>query len=682
MNNKSILQTNFNFPSGYLHLRMIRYILLGFVSIIIAEANAQSNKSLLLADQYFDEGEYYTAADLYGQYLNQFKKSGTKSYFPLHSSKYREKQSGNYKNQIDIKYKQAESYRLSNLFTEAENLYTQCYKKDSVHFAESLFWIAFCQRNNGNFEGAEKTLNRFFKEASVDSKNYSAALKEKQTLEFIRNSLTKPDSILYKIKKVNTASVKQNNVFAPIALENQFMITGTQQQMVYEGSNPYVNRLFISSLNEDNMDILQPVPFESIDSNFNQGTATVSTNGQYLYFTQWKKENGKVNSSIYYSVKTANGWDQPRLLHSVNQAESNSKHPFCSKDGKYLFFVSDRKEGFGSFDIWFATMLQDGTTTKPVNAGSVINTAHDEISPFYHSNTQTLVFASDKIPGMGGFDLYTSSGKEQQWSQPQNMGYPINSTRDENHFFSSAKDNMLEQAFFNSDRGSGCCMDIYSVSKIAKTHVLTGVVFDCINNEPLPGVTVILKDATGKSFNAITTSNGKYSFELKDQSQHQLFMMKEKYNSVDTNMDIEKINDINWQVDTLFNKDLCLDKKPSIKMENVITVFFDFNQSKLKVQGIQQLDSIYNMLQNNSSASIQISGYTDGVGSEKYNKILSDKRAKACADYLTGKGIDKNKISFESFGACCPLEMELINGRDNPDGRSMNRRALILINND
>jgi outer membrane protein OmpA-like peptidoglycan-associated protein len=119
-----------------------------------------------------------------------------------------------------------------------------------------------------------------------------------------------------------------------------------------------------------------------------------------------------------------------------------------------------------------------------------------------------------------------------------------------------------------------------------------------------------------------------------------------------------------------------------IKVENVVTVYFDFDKSQLKERGVAQLDSIYNVLAENVTATIQISGYTDGLGTAEYNKVLSDKRAKTCADYLIGKGIDTNRISFESFGACCPIEMELINGRDNPDGRSMNRRALINIDKD
>jgi len=114
-------------------------------------------------------------------------------------------------------------------------------------------------------------------------------------------------------------------------------------------------------------------------------------------------------------------------------------------------------------------------------------------------------------------------------------------------------------------------------------------------------------------------------------------------------------------------------------VENVVTLYFDFDKNILKDREKQVLDSIYNVLLEANTTTIQISGYTDGLGTEQYNNKLSDRRAKACADYLIKKGIDKARISFVSFGKCCPIEMELINGRDNPDGRVKNRRALINI---
>jgi len=146
--------------------------------------------------------------------------------------------------------------------------------------------------------------------------------------------------------------------------------------------------------------------------------------------------------------------------------------------------------------------------------------------------------------------------------------------------------------------------------------------------------------------------------------------------------------------DRLTNAALCMEKKPVeipeekpeeklvIKVEDVVTVYFDFDKSILKPEMINKLDSIYTIMVENTAATIQISGFTDGLGTEDYNIKLSDRRARACAVYLVHKGIDAGRISFVSFGACCPIEMELINGRDNPDGRSRNRRALINVKKD
>jgi outer membrane protein OmpA-like peptidoglycan-associated protein len=210
--------------------------------------------------------------------------------------------------------------------------------------------------------------------------------------------------------------------------------------------------------------------------------------------------------------------------------------------------------------------------------------------------------------------------------------------------------------------------------------MMTGVIRDCRDNEPVENASVVMKDASGKTFSVTTGVDGKYSFELNGNiKQGQLLVSKDKYNEKTENISIEGIDETNWQTDILKNADVCIEKKLVIKVENIVTVYFDFDKSEIKERGISQLDSIYDVLNEDTTLNIQVSGYTDGRGSVEYNKKLSDKRAKACADYLIQRGIEANRISFESFGACCPVEMELLNGRDNPDGRSMNRRALINI---
>jgi outer membrane protein OmpA-like peptidoglycan-associated protein len=198
---------------------------------------------------------------------------------------------------------------------------------------------------------------------------------------------------------------------------------------------------------------------------------------------------------------------------------------------------------------------------------------------------------------------------------------------------------------------------------------------------------VITKNSSGQDFHLITDSGGKFSFDPVGDINSQVFnIRKANYKEKLTLAATESVNESDLLTDVYMNVPICInkiekpeEKKLEIKAENVVSVYFDFDKSLLKDRGTEILDSIYRVLVENKTASIQISGYTDGLGTDDYNRRLSDKRAKACANYLIKKGMVVSRITFVSFGECCPVEMEIISGRDNPDGRSMNRRALINI---
>jgi outer membrane protein OmpA-like peptidoglycan-associated protein/tetratricopeptide (TPR) repeat protein len=675
----TILSKPINNKNPYKFVKSIFFLLIG--CSILSQAQSQVDKRLEQADQFFAAGEYFTAAGLYGQFLNPANKFKSSSDFPLNSKRNTQGKMGKGENANSILFKQAESYRLSNYWSEAANLYKICFEKEPAKYASALYLYAVCQRSIGNYQAAEESLDRFLNEHANENSYQQAALNEKQTLQFIKSQLVRPDTILYQVRKINTSFGNDKGVFAPVATSaNAMMITSTQTDSVASGINPYHNRLFNALLSNEGLQITDQVVIEGNDALQNQGAASVSSNGNHMYFTQWKKENGKVISAIYLSKKADNGWSQPLFLSSVNQPGYSSKQPFISADGKYLYFASDRSGGSGNFDIWFAPINEDGTTGEPVNAGNILNSASNEQAPFYHNSTGTLVFASDRMPGMGGFDLFTAKGDQTFWKQPENLGHPVNSSRDDVYFFTADKTTVLNNAIVSSDRGSECCLATFAVSKANKKKRLTGVIRDCKDDQAVADAIIVMKDASGKDVTVTTNADGQYTFELTGaSSQQQLFINKEKYNEKISDVTIAGSNESNWQTDTLYNASLCIEKKLVIKVENVVTVYFDFDQSLIKERGIAQLDSIFNVLMEDTLATIQISGYTDGRGTVEYNKILSDKRAKACADYLIAKGIDAGRISFESFGACCPVEMELLNGRDNPDGRSMNRRALINI---
>lgn len=647
---------------------------------------SQKNGPLQLADQYFAAGDYYTAANLYKQYLNPSKKLTSGTDFPLNVK--RRRAGGGNKNisRNDILFKQAESYRLANYWAEAAATYKEYIDKNDTRLTEALYWYAVCQRSVGKYAAAEESLNKVIVSAGANSSYRTDAQTELQTLKYIRKEIARPDSILVTLRKLNIPGSNDKGAFAVTQVNgNQFLVSSTEPDSTQtKGINPYHSHLFYATLNNGSLTNMNPVDFPDQSIKDNQGAASISKDGKYIYFSQWKRINGKTVSAIYYSVKQSKGWSEPVLLPLVNVNGYSSKQPFCSTDGKYIFFASDRPGGSGKFDIWYAELKADGTTGKPVNLGTEVNTGGDEQSPFYHNSSSTLVFSSNGRQGLGGYDLFSAKGSEATWAAPQNLGYPVNSSRDDLYFFTDEKNGLLTDAIFSSDRGTGCCLETYTISKRPKMKLLRGTVRDCKDNNPVANAIVSLKDAAGNIKEDTTDADGRYDFEGIKDSYRDLALMitKNDYKDAISMLKIKDTDESDLLIDKLINTDLCIDKiekKLVIKAENVVSVYFDFDKSILKPAAISKLDSIYNVLTEFTAATIQISGYTDGLGSEAYNKKLSDRRARACADYLVKKGIDSSRVSFESFGACCPVEMEKINGRDNPDGRSLNRRALINI---
>jgi OOP family OmpA-OmpF porin len=633
---------------------------------------------LQLADQYFASGEFYTAAYLYEQYLNPPRNNKSEQAFPVYANKKKPGTNQKNRSRVSILYKQAESYRLANYFLQADSIYKKC-----TGNMDALYWSALCERSLGNYDEAEENLRKYLESPNTDKPFTEAAENELATLQFIRKQLARSDTLLTTIKKLRMPGSYEKGSFALVpASGNQYLITSTKTDKdSLTGSNPHNSHLFYAVLNNDNLGQLKALPLPAAGLMSNQGAASVSPDGNRIYFTQWQKVNGRTVSAIYI-IKQNNGtWSGPELQERINTHVSSSKQPFCTADGSYLFFASDRPGGSGGFDIWYAPLQEDGSAGEPVNAGGVINTSGDEQAPFYHTSSGSLVFATNGRQGMGGFDLFTAKGSETTWSQPANMGHPVNSSRDDIYFFAPEKSTLLADAVIGSDRGTGCCLESYRITKAPKNNLLTGVVFDNKTGKPVPDAVIVLTTPSGKTRQTTTDITGNYVFDSVDQvaKDFTIAVTKEAYNDTASVVTITKTDETNLLTDQHFNTDIFIVKKFVLRAENVVTVFFDFDMHNLKPEAVKKLDSVYNVLMELPSATLQISGYTDGKGSEEYNKKLSDRRARACADYFIQKGISASRITFESFGACCPLEMELINGRDNPDGRSRNRRALINI---
>ena len=191
---------------------------------------------------------------------------------------------------------------------------------------------------------------------------------------------------------------------------------------------------------------------EPLNSEENEGAGCISQDGRILYFTACGRKDGMGRCDLYISYRKEGGWSQPQNLGPTVNTGGWESQPCLSIDGQTLYFVSDRKDGLGGMDIWRSTLVE-GQWSKPVNMGPGINTKGDEKSPFISFDNNTLYFSSNGHIGMGGLDLFMCRRTDDtSWSEPQNLGYPINTQGDESSLIVSPDGST---AFFSSDKFGG-----------------------------------------------------------------------------------------------------------------------------------------------------------------------------------------------------------------------------------
>lgn len=199
---------------------------------------------------------------------------------------------------------------------------------------------------------------------------------------------------------------------------------------------------------------------EPVNSYDNEGSGCLSQDGRMLYFTACGREDGAGRCDLYICYRKGNGWSRPQNMGPGVNGKGWESQPCLSIDGQTLYFVSDRDGGQGGLDIWMSRMVE-GQWSSPVNMGSAINTSGDEKSPFISFDNQTFYFASNGHIGMGGMDLFVSRRtSDTTWGEPENLGYPINTSGDESSLIVSPDGGT---AYFSSDKfGGQGRLDLYS----------------------------------------------------------------------------------------------------------------------------------------------------------------------------------------------------------------------------
>lgn len=659
-----------------MYMKRISLIASLIICSVIAYAQV-ANEYLAAADKYFADGDYYSAAQYYEKYMNRGKsKTGQAAYNPYSVSTPAKKKlliSSNSKEKVV--YNLAESYRKLHFHDKAIPYYTEASNYDRTQFPLARFYYATTLRALGKYDEAEEAFTSFSKDYSVKDVYTSTAKIEIENLRFIKQQMARKTLQAYSVQKSAGLNASEGGSYAPVWMNAKTIWFTSTRPGGTDNHKSNINRIYQADFSGG---IAGQVTIANIPqpADIQQGVISVSPDGNSLFITRWEIAKNKKTAAIYVSKKVNGNWAEPTLATALNAQGSNAQQPFVMPDGKHIVFSSDRLGGLGGFDLWMATLDENNNIGVPLNMGSRINTEFDEQAPSYHAASNTFVFSTNGRVGMGGFDFFYCKGPLDNLSEPKNFGYPVNSAKDDLYFTSNGPArNILEDVIFSSDREAACCLELFSLNKLKPIKQLSGLVLACSDNRPMANVKVVVMDTINNQQIAelTTDASGRYSFTLEEYLPLKAIASDSGYfnNSVKFSgpVDIEEVD--------FTNPEICLTLIPkpeeSVKVDNV---YYDFNKASLQKTSFASLDKLVILLNENPALEIELNSHTDSKGTEEYNQKLSDARAKSVVDYLISKGIDRNRLMSKGYGETIPVaDNTNADGSDNPEGRQKNRRT-------
>lgn len=632
---------------------------------------------LKAADAFFRKHDYASAAGYYEKYLASKTSRSGASYNPYTLQVKSAKRGKTAVSTISqARWNLAESYRELHQAKKAADAYSQIAADAAASFPLLQYHLSAQYRALGQYMEATETLQQFLQQYTRQDAYATQAARELENLRFIQQQLSKPDLSLYQVSKmpetVNASGANYAIAFGPAG---EAWFTSTRIDSNWKGPR-YSNRLYRGSFVDGLMTGITDAGILQ-DAGVQQGAATFSVDGKRAWITRWSNRNGKKVASIWLSVYGQSGWSNPIPAGpEVNDTLYSAQQPFLLPGGQQMMLSADRPGGSGGFDIWLADIDREGLLFNLRNIGSSINTQGDEQAPFVHAPSRSLVFSSNGRVGMGGFDLYLSTQQDAEWSIPVNLGYPVNSQRDDLYFVSRSMNRyILSEVIFSSDRSADCCLELYTLSKVRVPNQLKGTVVSCDKNLPLIGASVTIE---GRS--VTTGSDGTYQFAFDEFTRVSITAKAIGY--LDESITVAAPGE---DVIQLKAPTICLKLVPPIfqsvgTIETLEDINFNFNKSALLPESKPYLDKLAEKLLGNPAAILEISGHTDEKGGDMYNQKLSEARARAVVDYLLTKGVKLEQLVAKGYGETVPLAPNhLDDGSDNPEGRRLNRRIAFKV---
>jgi outer membrane protein OmpA-like peptidoglycan-associated protein len=412
----------------------------------------------------------------------------------------------------------------------------------------------------------------------------------------------------------------------------------------------------------------------TINSPQSEAAQTLSADGQWMIYSANGRKDSYGNYDLYMAQLTPNGWEDTYHFGGRINTDQWESQPSLSPDGKDLYFSSRRPGGYGGIDIYVCRLQPNGYFSAPENLGPAVNTAGDDQCPFIHADNQTLYFTSNHWPGYGDDDLFfVRKQPDGSWSQPINLGYPINTVDKEGTLFIAADGKTAYYASDRTDTQGG--LDLYSFElrediRPARTLWVKGKVFD---QKTLQGISssVELTDLSTKQlFSQVQTDTAGHFFITLPVGRDYSFSVNKKGYLFYSDQYLLASK----SPDSIYRKDIAL--SPIEINANVVlrNIFFDVNKAELQPASQSELDKLAQLLLDNPGLRIEIGGHTDNIGTVADNLTLSNNRAKAVVNYLVAKKIPVTRLVAKGYGAGKPVA-----DNKTEEGRALNRRTELKV---
>lgn len=389
----------------------------------------------------------------------------------------------------------------------------------------------------------------------------------------------------------------------------------------------------------------------TVNGPYHEGPAAISPDGRSLWFTRSNSNGTKLvkdqlhisNLNLYRAQLQANGdWDEAQPFAYNNDSYSVGQ-PALSPDGKTLYFTSDMPGGLGGKDLWRSRNNGIGWE-PPVNMGPTINTAGDEMFPTTVGNS--LYFSSTGHTNMGGLDIFETHLEGPWWSEPQNMGYPVNTTRDDLGLW---LDSTSTSGYFSSSRSG--TDQLYSLKVQPPLFFAEGKVTNARTGEPLPGVLLTMHDLDKGTDTTFTSgADGRFHIALAPNTDHRLMADREGMLSQSRPLSTKGLG-----LSTTVQANIQMEPIPMAQPIIVADIFYDYDKWDIRPDAAVELDKVAVIFKDNPKFYFELGSHTDSRGGDTYNLVLSDARAKSAVDYLVRHGVDPDHITAKGYGETIPV---------------------------